>query len=173
MKNRKRIIVSFMIIACMLMAIGFAALTDTLNVNGDAEIDYFSANTGFDADVYFSSAVANDNGDSASISALSDDKAVFEVRSLTTKGDKATFTFTVQNDNDFTAYVKLNEDKNHNDNTEYFDCQISHTEFEIPAGGSVIFTVTVELLKVPQIEEGQKITATFGYELDVQDEAFN
>lgn len=174
MKNRKRIIVSFMIVACMLMAVGFAALTDTLNVNGDAEIDFASANEGFDADVYFSDAVAEENGDSASVSALSDDKAVFAVRSLNAKGDTATFTFTVKNDNDFTAYVKLNETKNHNDNAEFFGIQISHTQFEIPAHGTVVFSVTVELLKVPQLDtSSDKITANFGYELDVQDEAFS
>ena len=173
MRNRKRIIVSFMIIACMLMAVGFAALTDTLNLNGDAEIDFSSANNGFDADVYFSAATATENGDNAYVISENPDKAEFEVRSLNTKGDTAKFTFTIQNDNDFTAYVKLNESKNLNDNTEYFDIEISHTIFEIPAGGSVVFDVTVELLKVPQLEDGEKITANFGYELDVQDEAFN
>ena len=175
MKNRKRIIVSFMIIACMLMAIGFAALTDTLNINGDAEVDFSSANSGFDADVYFSAAEATntEKGDSANVT-TDVDIARFSVRSLSAKDETATFTFTVQNDNEFTAYVKVNNEKSLNNNTEYFDVKMSKSTFEIEAGGEYTFTVTVELLKTPQLDQvGDKVTASFVLELDVQDEAFN
>lgn len=175
MRNRKRIIVSFMIIACMLMAVGFAALTDTLNINGDAEVDYHGANTGFDEDVYFSAATALDTegGDTANVT-TDVDIARFSVRSLQAKGETATFSFTVKNDNEFKAYVKVNNDKSLNNNEEYFDVTMSETQFEIEAGGEYTFTVTVELLKTPQLDAvGQKVTASFVLELDVQDEAFN
>ena len=173
MKNRKRIIASFMIIACMLMAVGFAALTDTLNINGEAEVDFTSATSGFDADVYFSDAQAANNNDTANVTVASNDVAMFSVRSLTAKGETATFTFTIQNDNEFAAYVKLNEAKNVNNNTEYFSVDLVEKSFEVPAHGTATVTVTVELLKTPQLDAaGDKITASFGYELDVQDEAF-
>lgn len=175
MKNRKRIIVSFMIIACMLMAIGFAALTDTLNITGDAEVDYGTANSGFDADIYFSAAEADntEKGDSANVT-TDPDIARFSVRSLAAKGETATFTFTVKNDNEFKAYVKVNNEKSINNNTEYFKVTMSNPTFEIEAGGEYTFTVTVELLKTPQLDQvGDKVTASFGLELDVQDEAFN
>ena len=173
MRNRKRIIVSFMIVACLLMAVGFAALTDTLNINGEAEVDFTSANSGFDADVYFSDAAAANNGDSAVVT-VDPDIARFSVRSLTAKGETATFTFTVANDNEFTAYVKVNNDKSLNNNTEYFAVTMDQTTFEVEAGGTTTFTVTVELLKTPQLDTlGDKVTASFVLELDVQDEAFN
>ncbi len=175
MKNRKRIIVSFMIVACMLMAVGFAALTDTLSIMGDAEVDYHGANSAFDEDIYFSAAAATntEGGDSASIT-TDVDIARFSVRSLSAKDDVATFTFTIQNDNEFTAYVKVNNEKSVNNNTEYFLVEMPVTSWEIEAGGSVTFTVQVTLLKTPQLDvSGDKITATFGIELDAQDEAFN
>ena len=174
MKNRKRIIVSFMIVACMLMAVGFAALSDTLNVNGDAEVDFNTANTGFDADVYFSDATAANAGDTAHVDVSNNDMAHFSVRSLAAKGETATFTFTVKNDNEFKAYVKLNPAKTVNNNTEYFAVELADETFEIEAGSTATFTITVELLKTPQLDAvGEKITASFGYELDVQDEPFN
>ena len=175
MRNRKRIIVSFMIIACMLMAVGFAALTDTLNLIGDAEVDFNTANSGFDADVYFSAAEAlnDEKGDTANVTP-DVDIARFSVRSLAAKGEKATFTFTVKNDNEFAAYVKVNNEKSVNNNTEYFNVTMDVTEFEVPAEGEYTFTVTVELLKTPQLDQvGDKVTATFGIEMDVQDEEFN
>ena len=164
-----------MIIACMLMAVGFAALTDTLNINGDAEVDYHGANTAFDEDVYFSAAAAvnTDGGDTANVT-TDVDIARFSVRSLNAKDEIATFSFTVKNDNEFKAYVKVNNDKSLNNNEEYFSVSMSESQFEIEAGGEYTFTVTVELLKTPQLDEvGQKVTASFVLELDVQDEAFN
>ena len=136
MRNRKRIIVSFMLIACVLMAVGFAALSDTLNINGEAEVDFASANSGFDADVYFSAATAGsaDKGDIANIT-TDVDIARFSVRSLSAKNETATFTFTVQNDNEFDAYVKVNNDKSLNNNTEYFGLDMSESSFVVPAHG--------------------------------------
>lgn len=175
MKNRKRIIVSFMIVACMLMAVGFAALTDTLTILGEAEVDYHGANNAFDDDVYFSAAVAQntEGGDTARVTTDDVDIARFSVRSVSAANDVATFTFTIQNDNEFTAYVKVNNEKSVNNNTEYFEVEMSETEWAIAAGQSVTFTVDVTLLKTPQLDvSSDKITATFGIELDVQDEAF-
>lgn len=174
MRNRKRIIVSFMIVACLLMAVGFAALTDTLTINGDAEVDFSGATSAFDEDVYFSDAVAtNLEGGDVALVTSDVDIARFQVRSLSAKDDQATFTFTVQNDNEFTAYVKVNNTKSVNNNAEYFTVEMNESEFEIAAGASHSFTVTVTLLKTPQLDSiSDKVTAIFGIELDVQDEAF-
>ena len=175
MKNRKRIIVSFMIVACMLMAVGFAALTDILAITGDAEVNYAQADDAFDADIYFSAAVADNTAGGDSANVTSDvDVARFSVRSLASKNDTATFQFTVKNDNEFKAYAKVNNEKGVNNNTEYFNVTLDHTEFEVEAGGTFTFTVTVTLLKTPQLDEsGDKISALFGIEFDAQDEPFN
>lgn len=164
-----------MIVACLLMAVGFAALSDVLSILGEAEVDYVGATNAFDEDVYFSAAVAQNaaGGDTARVTTDDVDIARFSVRSINAKDDAAVFTFTVKNDNEFTAYVKVNDAKAVNNNTEYFSVEISNSTFEIEAGGEYTFTVTVTLLKTPQLDQtGDKITGTFGIELDVQDEAF-
>ena len=174
MRNRKRIIASFVIIACMLMAVGFAALSDTLNINGEAEVDFASANSGFDADVYFSAAIAEnvDKGDIANVT-TEVDIARFSVRSLAAKDETAKFTFTVKNDNEFDAYVKVNNAKSVNNNEEYFSLVMSESSFTVPAHGEHSFTITVTLLKTPQLDTAtDKVTGSFVFELDVQDEAF-
>ena len=174
MRNRKRIIASFVIIACMLMAVGFAALSDTLNINGEAEVDFTSANSGFDADVYFSAATATnvEKGDLANVT-TDVDIARFSVRSLAAKDETATFTFTVKNDNEFDAYVKVNDAKSVNNNDEYFSLAMSESSFTVPAHSEHSFTITVTLLKTPQLDTAaDKVTANFVFELDVQDEAF-
>ena len=53
MKNRKFIVVAFMLTACMIVGVGYAALTDTLNIGGDAEVSQAGAENTFDGDVYF------------------------------------------------------------------------------------------------------------------------
>ena len=158
----------------MLMAVGFAALSDTLNINGEAEVDFTSANSGFDADVYFSAATATnvEKGDLANVT-TDVDIARFSVRSLAAKDETATFTFTVKNDNEFDAYVKVNDAKSVNNNDEYFSLAMSESSFTVPAHSEHSFTITVTLLKTPQLDTAaDKVTANFVFELDVQDEAF-
>ena len=173
MRNRKRIIVSFMIVACMLMAVGFAALTDTLNIVGEAEVDYNTANSGFDADVYFSDASAEHTSDTAHVT-TDPDMARFSVRSLAAAGEKANFTFVIQNDNEFSAFIKFDASKTTNSKDDYFTVEVLEDELEIPAGESVEVHVVVTLLQTPQLDAvGDKVTATFTLEYDVQDEEFN
>lgn len=175
MRNRKTVIAAFVLVAVMLMAVGFAALTDTLNIIGEAEVDFNTANSGFDADVYFSGAVAANaaKGDEAVVT-TDNDIARFSVRSLASKNESTTFTFTVQNDNEFDVYVKVNSTKTTNNNTEYFSVAITSEQVTVPAGGTADVTVTVTLLKTPQLDVvGDKVTGTFTFELDVQDEEFN
>ena len=38
MKNRKRVIVAFMLVACMLLGVGYAAITTHLNIQGGVEV---------------------------------------------------------------------------------------------------------------------------------------
>ena len=110
MRNRKRIIVSFMIVACMLMAVGFAALTDDLWINGDAKLSHGAANDEVAKDVYFS-AVKDENNCSAVISSAdsSSDTIVVKINDDTTTmavtGDSATFTATVKNDNNVQVWL--------------------------------------------------------------------
>lgn len=168
MRNRKTVIVAFMLIACMLMAVGFAALTDTLNIEGDAEVSQINAENAFDDDVYFS-AVSSGSGYTAEILSTNNDKGNFTVTGLEGKDDVISITFTIQNDNEFGVNVVVDPTNTETTNTEYFECttSVGDATFSIPAHGSYNVTVNVKLLKTPILAENQTISGTFTLEYDV------
>ena len=152
MKNRRNIIVAFLLCACLIVGVGYAALTDVLDITGSADVNQSAAEEAFNEDIYFSAAVANQTGNTASVNSDNNDKASFTAKTLKGKGDKVTFTFTIKNDGDVAALVtpKLNASLG-NTNPEYFSI-VSDWNGEaktLPANSEITYTVTVELLKTP------------------------
>lgn len=150
MKNRKLVIVAFLLVAVMLLGVGYAALSDTLDITGSADVNKSAAEEAFNEDIYFSGAVANETGNTASINADNNDKASFTANTLKGEGDKATFTFTIVNDGDLDALVTPSISSN--TNTTYFSISSDWQgqPKTIPAGGSLTYTVTIELIGTPQ-----------------------
>ena len=152
MKNRKTIVVAFMLCAVMLLGVGYAALSDTLDITGSADVNQSAAEEAFNEDIYFSAAVANETGNTASVNADNNDKASFTAATLTGKGDKVTFTFTIENAGDVDAEVtpKLNASLG-NTNSEYFSITSdwNGAAKTLAAHSNITYTVTVELLKTP------------------------
>ena len=152
MKNRRNVVIAFMIVAVMLLGIGYAALSDTLDITGSADVNQSAAEEAFNEDIYFSAAVANETGNTASVNADNNDKASFTAATLKGKGDKVTFTFTIANDGDVAAEVtpKLNATLG-NTNPEYFSITSDWggAAKTLAAHSSITYTVTVELLKTP------------------------
>ena len=152
MKNRRNVVIAFMIVAVMLLGIGYAALSDTLDITGSADVNQSAAEEAFNEDVYFSAAVANEEGNTASVNADNNDKASFTAATLKGKGDKVTFTFTIKNDGDVAADVtpKLNATLG-NTNSEYFaiSSDWDGAAKTLAAHSEITYTVTVELLKTP------------------------
>ena len=102
MKKRKSVVVAFLLIATLLLGVGYAALTDTLTISGRANITTGKAEEELNKDIFFYSAAAtstdgtSDVADTASV--LTDnDRASFTVNSLALGGETATFTFVVHN----------------------------------------------------------------------------
>ena len=151
MKNRKGLI-SLMLVAVLLLGIGYAALTDTLDITGSADVNQSAAEEAFNEDIYFSAAVANETGNTASVNADNNDKASFTAKTLKGKGDKVTFTFTIKNDGDVEATVtpKLNATLG-NTNPEYFSLTSDWDGGAkvLAAQSEITYTLTVELLKTP------------------------
>lgn len=151
MKNRKSLI-AVLLVAVMLLGIGYAALTDTLDITGSADVNQSAAEEAFNEDIYFSAAVANEAGNTASVNADNNDKASFTAKTLKGKGDKVTFTFTIKNDGDVAATVtpKLNASLG-NTNPEYFSLTSDWDGGSkvLAANSEVTYTLTVELLKTP------------------------
>ncbi len=154
MKNRKTVVVAFLLIATMLLGIGYAALTDTLDITGSADVNVSELEKEFEDDIYFSLAVANgdDPSNTASVNADNNDKASFSAKSLVKKGDTASFTFTIKNDSAHTVSVtpKLNATLG-NTNTEYFSIESDWdgATKTIAPTSETTYTLTVELLKDP------------------------
>ena len=153
MKNRKTIVVAFLLCAVMLLGVGYAALTDTLDITGSADVNVTELEEEYEEDVYFTGAVANGGApNTASVNSDNNDKASFSAKSLVKKGDKATFTFTIQNDSAHAVSVtpKLNATLG-NTNTEYFTIESDWdgATKTIEANGSITYTLTVELIKDP------------------------
>lgn len=154
MKNRKVVVIAFLVIAAMMLGIGYAALTDTLDITGSADVNVSELEKEFEDDIYFSAAVANGENtpNTASVNADNKDKASFSAKSLVEKGDTASFTFTIQNDSAHTVSVtpKLNATLG-NTNPEYFSIvsDWDGSTKDIAPNGNITYTLTVELLKDP------------------------
>ena len=152
MKNRKTIVVAFMLCAVMLLGVGYAALSDTLDITGSADVNQSAAEEAFNEDIYFSAAVANETGNTASVNADNNDKASFTANTLKGEGDKATFTFTIKNNGDLDATVTptLNASLG-NTNPTYFNITSDWdgAAKTLAAGAELTYTVTVELIATP------------------------
>ena len=114
MKNRKTIVVAFLLVAAMLLGVGYAALTDTLTIIGNAHIDVDTANKTFDEKVYFSDAEATSStgtGTKDDVAAFNDDDATFTANKLAVMGEESVFTFTITNDSNVDAKVTVNATK--------------------------------------------------------------
>ena len=152
MKNRRTVVVAFLLCAVMLLGVGYAALSDTLDITGSADVNQSAAEEAFNEDIFFSAAVANETGNTASINADNNDKASFTANTLKGKDDKVTFTFTIKNDGDVAATVtpKLNASLG-NTNPTYFTIESDWggASKTLDAHSELTYTVTVTLIKTP------------------------
>ena len=178
MKNRRNIIVAFLLCACLIVGVGYAALTDTLDINGTADVNQSAAEDAFNEDIYFSAAAVNGdavtitypNGSSitlvntANVNTNNNDKASFTANTLRGAGDTASFTFTIKNDGDVDANVTptLNASAG-NTKPEYFDIESDwngETKL-LKAGEFLTYTVTITLKQTPT----ETISGSFHIEL--------
>ena len=111
MKNRKIVVVAFMLIAVLLMSVGFAELTDVLILDGTAKADTSVSATEFEDDVYFlsTSIVTDDTGNKAASQIKEGrDDATITADHFTTKGQVVKVKFTIANDSpDFASKITL------------------------------------------------------------------
>ena len=174
MKHRKSILVVFLLTAAMLMSVGYAALTDTLTIIGNAHIDMNAAGVSFDNRVYFSYsevilAESTGTGAEADVVSHTSDDATFTANKLAVKGEKSTFKFTIQNDSNVPVKITIGDKKlsgtenPSNSNTSIFavDYTYGRNDMTIPSGESMDVTVTVEVIAPVTTAT----SATFGIEL--------
>ena len=181
MKNRKFVVVAFLLVAVLLLGVGYAALTDTLDVTGSADVNLSELNNEFNHDVYFVGAEHKNDGDTTSINKDNNDKVSFTVNSLKSKGDTAVFTYTIANigPHEVTVTPKIAANGG-NTNTEYFEISSDwNGQPKIlaaapgtkdgegnPIPSKITYEVTVKLLKDPTVQVSGsfiiELTATAG-----------
>lgn len=167
MKNRRTLVVAFLLVAVMMLGVGYAALTDVLDITGSADVNQSAAEEAFNTDIYFTAAVANEEGNTASINADNNDKASFTINTFKGKDDVATFTFTIKNNGDVDANVtpKLNATLG-NTNTEYFAIESDWDGATklLAAGQEITYTLTVTMIKTPT----ETVSGSFLVELEAK-----
>lgn len=174
MKNRKFVVIAFLLIAAMVLGIGYATLTTTLTIIGNATIDFEAAGENFNEKIYFldNPEVVSTTGSSskADVASLTtEDDATFTVHSLAVKGEKAKFKFTIKNESNVAAKVLVNAtklsgaDNPSNSNPTFFAVtyEYSNDDMIIASQGTMDVTVTVEVIS-PVVDP---TSATFGLEL--------
>lgn len=166
MKNRKTVVVAFLLVAVMLLGVGYAALTDVLDITGSADVNQSAAEESFNEDIYFTGAVANESGNTASVNADNNDKASFTANTLKGAGDTATFTFTILNNGDVDAVVTPAISSNTNPTYFEITSDWAGQAKDLAAGQSLTYTVTVELLQTPT----ETISGSFVIELTATSE---
>lgn len=162
MKNRKTVIVAFLLVAALMLSVGYAAVSNVLDIQGSVSVSAEAADKEFNEDIYFSgvlkdgvlvaSVVAGDDkGYTANINTNNNDKAQFTVTGIQKEGDKAVITYRIQNDSDYEATVAPKAAATNTNTTDFsFDCYFGTTgttTTTIAAGGTADVTVEVELIK--------------------------
>ena len=160
MKNRKTVVVAFLLVAVLLLGVGYAALTDTLTIDGSAGVNLDDTKEVFDGDIYFSkvisgtgcTAVINSDPDTGTITVT--DGALKEV------GDEVIATYTIKSESDLD--VSIPKPTVAVTNSEYFAVTYSWAvDQTLPAGGTIDVTITVRLVKTADTDQDTTFTVTF------------
>lgn len=177
MKNRKTVIVAFLLVAALLLGVGYAAVTNVLDIQGSVAVSASDAEAEFNEDIYFAGVVVDDNlvesvdanaGKlyTANINTNNNDKAQFTVTGIKKTGDSATITYRIKNDSEHEASVALKGTITNTNSTDFhFDYYFGSESVKsaaIAAGGTTDVTVKVELIN--QLTEAS--SASFVIELN-------
>lgn len=171
MRNRKTVIVAFVVLACMLLAVGFAAYNDELDIAGSAEVSQTLANVTFDEKVYFSAVSQDPTMYTAEISASDPDTASYKVTGLADVRDTVSITFTVKNDNAFDAKCKLKALPTYDTDHFTITSNVGETEFIVPGNqGTYDIVLTFTLDELPQeFSEGGIMSTRYAITFNVTD----
>lgn len=136
MKNRRIVLVAFMLVSVCLMGIGFAAYSTTLSINGTTAVSAEAVE--FTEDVQFTAATSSN--EAFGRASVAGQTASFTVDGMTAYNDRVQFTYTITNNSNF-------------------DVNIDITTHPTPASPSKC-TVTTALSSNVIAKQGGTITAT-------------
>lgn len=148
MKNRKRIIMAFVLVACMLIGVGYAALSTVLDITGTVNIGKEFIDKEFANDVYFSAGEFVGGKYDVTSGLTTQDQinpgasgktanASFTSNNMAAKGDTVEVKFTIKNDSDFDVATTIGLKKvNNNDNMSNTNPSQFKIEVKYGAGGT-------------------------------------
>ena len=144
MKKTNKIIVTVIIVAMLLLGVGYAAIQNiTLNINGTATADPSQSNF----KVMFTGTPKVSDSTYVTAGITNDTNAIISVEGLTQKGQVVNAEYTVQNvSTDISADLSV---ATTNSNTEYFTLKSELAKTSLTAGEATTVKVTVELTKTP------------------------
>lgn len=164
MKRRRTLIISLLLVATLVLGIGYAATSTTLTWEGDVANDPLSISVIFtdatEAVTVMTSARQTTVADACNPGTTGSDTISPKVDGLKEVGDQVTFTYTVTNNSD--VDVKLNAPAfDPTFTSEYFEVTIgSWTESRVAVGGTSEIDLTVRLIKVSDAEQSANFTIT-------------
>ena len=168
--KKRTLVISVLLVAALALGIGYAALSDTLTINGTIKSDGGAMSDTFDGLVYFTNAsVTNDPAAhvTATVSATyGGDDASYTIEGMKVVGDKVEMEFNIHNAYSETVWVSI-ASHDHNDNACITITNNYTAPIEIAAGDTAKFTVSVELVELTS----DTIDLTHNITFDVSDAA--
>lgn len=156
MKNKRAIIVTLLIVAILLLSIGYAAISKTLTVGGTVSANANTEN--FKVHFQGTTGTIESTKQGATLSATTDEdlSATINASGLDTAGQTVTATFTIVNDStDLGATLAVNTKEITGDDAEYFEvtsATLGKTTLAAKTGDTAdttTLTVTLRLTKTP------------------------
>ena len=161
MRNRRNVIIAFLLVAVLCLGVGYAVITDTLNIT--ANVDLNTANDGplneeFDTDVYFvnpavkADATTNTLAEGDVTLALSTDKDTLTITVSEAVFTKVTDTLVVTVDvkNDSTVQNADIEIGTEDNNLFTLTAVGADNKTVVTKGGVLTFTLTLTLDQLPE-----------------------
>ena len=177
MKKRNTTIFAFLLLAAVGMGVGYAAFSQPFSVGGTIKVNTSEAEQEFQKEIIFSAASAETDKADANKANVSESItldaakhiATLEVANLQAKGDICTVQLTVENNSDLPAVISGYTLTDTAD-TSLFKITVQDTlknGATIDAdGGTLPFTVTIEMLKDPVKTESYSFTIGFKADLN-------
>ncbi len=152
MLKRSKLLVAFLVVTVLCAGIGFAAVSDTLNVAGSLSVNVDSdiVIDEFNADVYFTSVENTATGITATVDSVDDDKVNITIDDtvLTSVGSTAVIVANIKNAGEYT--VTLNTPTTSNEDfANYATVTAELGNSTLTGGDSTTLTITVELTAIP------------------------
>lgn len=168
MKRKNTLVGMALLIAVLMLGVGYALDTRTLSIDGTVDVTASSENF----KVEFTAASAADTSNTASVDTTDKTKATLTVTTLKSVGDTATATFTVSNNSaaGISANIPVPEIVE-NENGDYFEVTTDWTATTLlPTDGSnsKVMTVTVKLIKAPVSDIEGKFTINLNATAETQ-----